>query len=146
MHPEHSSEGPDIKAIYQRFADAVNHRNLDALNQIIAPDIINHGAAPDDPPGAQRFKRSFLALIAACPDFHITVEQQVVEGDWVAVRWTDRGTDTGGFWGNPPTHKQIVLTGMDFIRVLDGRIVERWGESDRLFVLQTLGIAPQADQ
>mgnify|MGYP001072086305 CR=1 FL=1 len=140
---ERAGGDPDPKAVYPRFAAAINRRDLDALDDLIAPDIVNHGAAPDDPPGAARFKRAFRALIAACPDFRIDVEQQIAEGDWVAVRWTDRGTDTGGFWGRPPTHRPIVLTGIDVIRVRRGRIVERWGEYDLLSVLQTLGIVAE---
>lgn len=133
----------DVKSIYPRLAEAVNSRNLDMLDELIAPDIVNHGADPDDPPGAERFKRSFRSLIVTCPDLCVTVDQQIAEGDWVAVRWTDTGTDTGGFWGRPPTGKQVLLTGIDVIRVMNGRIVERWSEYDLLYVLRSLGIVPE---
>lgn len=142
MEAERAAGDRGIESIYPRLADAVNQRDLDALDELIAPDIINHGSDPNDPPGAERFKRSFRSLIATCPDLRVTVEQQVAQGDWVAVRWTDRGTDTGGFWGRPPTGKEVLLTGIDLIRVEGGRIAERWGESDLLFVLQELGIVP----
>ena len=143
MDTERSTGDSGIESIFPRLADAVNRRNLDALDELIAADIVNHGADSDDPPGAERFKQSFRSLIAACPDLRITVEQQVTQGDWVAVRWTDRGTDTGGFWGRPPTGKEVLLTGIDLIRVEGGRIVERWGEYDLLYVLQELGIMPE---
>ena len=142
MGAEHAAGDCGIETVYPRLADTVNRRDLDALDELIAPDIVNHGADPDDPPGAERFKRSFRSLIAACPNLRVTVDQQVVQGDWVAVRWTDRGADTGGFWGRPPTGKQVLVTGIDLIRVEGGRIVERWGEYDLLSVLRELGIVP----
>src|SRR5690349_16767812 len=91
------------KAIYLRFAQAVNQRNLDALDPLVASDWINHGADPNEPPGAERFKRIFAELIAACPDFQITVEDQLTEGDKVMIRWRDTGTHTAGpLLGVPP--------------------------------------------
>ena len=129
----------DNKAIYTRLAAAVNSRNLDALDDLIAPTIINHGADPSDPPGAERFKRSFRALIAAFPDFHIAVEDQIAEGDKVVVRWTDTGTHAGVFASVAPTGKPLLLTGIDILRIADDKIVERWSEYDMLSVLEELG-------
>jgi steroid delta-isomerase-like uncharacterized protein len=130
----------DIKTIYPRLAMAVNARDLDALDALISPQILNHGADPSDPPGAARFKRNFQALIAAFPDFQITVEDQVAEGDKVVVRWTDTGTHLGAFEGAAATGKRLLLTGIDILRIADGRIVERWSEYDMLSVFEELGI------
>jgi steroid delta-isomerase-like uncharacterized protein len=133
----------DNKSIYLRFAAVVNQRNLDALDLLIAPDWINHGADPHEPPGAERFKRIFAQFITACPDFQIVVEDQLAEGDKVMVRWRDIGTNTAGpLLGVAATGKAIVLTGIDVLRIANGQIVERWSESDQLFLLQTLGLMP----
>jgi steroid delta-isomerase-like uncharacterized protein len=133
----------DNKSVYLRFAAAVNQRNLDALDPLVAPNWINHGADPNEPPGAERFKRIFAEFIAACPDFQITVEDQLAEGDKVMVRWHDTGTHTGSpLLGVPPSGKAIVLTGIDVLRLKNGQIIERWSESDQLYLLQTLGIIP----
>jgi steroid delta-isomerase-like uncharacterized protein len=133
----------DNKTVYLRFAQAVNQRNLDALDPLVASNWINHGADPNEPPGAERFKRIFAELIAACPDFQITVEDQLAEGDKVMIRWRDTGTHTAvPLLGVPPSGKAIVLTGIDVLRIKNGQIIERWSESDRLYLLQTLGIIP----
>jgi predicted ester cyclase len=135
--------GTDNKSVYLHFAAAVNHRNLDALDPLVAPDWMNHGAGPNEPPGAERFKRIFAHFIAACPDFQITVEDQLAEDDKVMVRWRDTGTHTAGpLLGVLPTGKAIVLTGIDVLRIKNGQIIERWSESDQLYLLQTLGIVP----
>jgi steroid delta-isomerase-like uncharacterized protein len=133
----------DIKALYPRFAQAVNQRNLDALDALVAPDWINHGADPNEPLGAERFKWIFAEFIAACPDFWITVEDQLAEGDKVMVRWRDTGTHTARpLLGVPASGKAIVLTGIDVLRIREGQIIERWSESDQLYLLQALGIIP----
>ena len=134
----------DIKTIYPRFATAVNTRDFDALDALISPQIHNHGADPSDPPGAARFKRNFQALIIAFPDFQITVEDQIAEGDKVVVRWIDTGTHLGPFEGVAATGRRLLLTGMDILRIADGQIVERWSEYDMLSVFEDLGVVQRA--
>lgn len=130
----------DVKSVYPRLAAAVNTRQLDDLDNIIAPNMINHGAAPNDPPGAERFKRNFRTLITAFPGLYITVEDQIAERDKVVVRWTDSGTHLGTFMSKEPTGKPLLLTGIDILRIQDDRIVERWSEYDLLSVLESLDV------
>ncbi len=86
MRPEDAPGGIGIRSAYARVgeagvADAVNRRDLDALPSTGSSCRTSwtSGTDPDDPPGAERFKRSFRSLIAACPDLHISVEQQLIE-------------------------------------------------------------------
>ncbi len=130
-----------IKFIYEQLADAVNRRELDALDQIFDQNLINHGADPNEPRGGYHFKQIFRELIAACPDFQVTVEDTIVEGDKLVVRWIDTGTHTGApLFGAPATGKQIILTGIDILRIRDGKIVERWAENDKMYLMETLGL------
>lgn len=131
----------DLKSIYQQFADAVNRRDLDALDQIFDPDLINHGADPDEPRGADHFKQVFRNFIAACPDLQVTIEDSITKDDKLVVRWTDTGTHTGApLLGVPATGKQIILTGIEILRIRDGKIVERWAENDMRYLMETLGL------
>jgi steroid delta-isomerase-like uncharacterized protein len=131
----------DLKSIYQQFADAVNRRDLDALDQIFDPDLINHGADPDEPRGAYHFKQVFRNFIAACPDLQVTIEDSITKDDKLVVRWTDTGTHTGApLLGVPATGKQIILTGIEILRIRDGKIVERWAENDMRYLMETLGL------
>jgi len=131
----------NLKSIYQRFADAVNRRDLDALDQIFDPDLINHGAGPDEPRGAYHFKQVFRNFIAACPDLQVMIEDSITKDDKLVVRWTDTGTHTGApLLGVPVTGKQIILTGIEILRIRDGKIVERWAENDMRYLMETLGL------
>jgi len=44
--------------------------------------------------------------------------------------------------GVEPTGREIVLRGINLFRVVDGKIVERWGRLDNLGLMQQLGLVP----
>jgi len=81
-------------------------------------------------------------LRTAFPDFNLTIEDLVADGDKVWVRMTARGTNLGGFMG-PPNGKSFQVTVFDLARFEDGRLVEHWGCPDRFHLLAQLGLLPK---
>jgi predicted ester cyclase len=79
-------------------------------------------------------------LLAAFPDFKVTVEDQITSGDKVATRWTAVGTHTGPLGESPPTGKTARFDGLILDRVVEDRVVERWEQWDQMGMLQQLGI------
>lgn len=73
------------------------------------------------------------------PDTHLTVEQQIAEGEWVVTRVTMRGTREGEWLGIQPTGKSIEVTALNIDRVVDGRIVEHGGAANLLGPLLKIG-------
>jgi steroid delta-isomerase-like uncharacterized protein len=82
----------------------------------------------------------------AFPDVKATVEDLMADGDKVVARVSYRGTHQGAFRGIPPTGKQIAVTGINIFRIANGKLVEHWGLTDRLAVLQQLGVVPPLAQ
>ena len=78
----------------------------------------------------------------AFPDIEMTFDDQIAEGDKVMTRYTLRGTHKGEYAGVPPTNKQVTYTGMWIYRIEGEKIVERWGNNDRLGLLQQIGAIP----
>ena len=78
----------------------------------------------------------------AFPDITYTVEELIAEGDKVVARWSAEGTHLGDFVGIPPTHKQVRFSGIEIIRVVDGKAIEEWEELDRLGLMTQLGVIP----
>ena len=78
------------------------------------------------------------------PDFHVTSEDIIAEGDKVVSRWTASGTHKGELFGIPPTGKKATWKGISIYRFADGKIVEAWGDADFLGLLQQLGVMPVA--
>jgi steroid delta-isomerase-like uncharacterized protein len=130
----------DNKALVQRFfEEVINQRNLAALDQFAHPGGVNHTVPPGMPQESNQFLGQYLN---AFPDVKATVEDLMADGDKVVARVSYRGTHQGAFRGIPPTGKQIAVTGINIFRIADGKLVEHWGLTDRLAVLQQLGVVP----
>jgi steroid delta-isomerase-like uncharacterized protein len=134
----------DNIAATQRLGEAVNSGNLNALHEVFAPTVIDRDPAPDQRPGPEGFIGFFTAFRAAFPDLNIAVEQLVADDDNVAIAYTVTGTHKGDFLGTPATGRQIKARGVQIARFENGLIVERWGSSDQLGILQQIGVDPLA--
>ena len=73
------------------------------------------------------------------PNFRITIERQIAEGEWVATCITARGTHAGSWLGIGPTGKPVVFTGVNIDRVTQGRIVEHGGAANMLGPMLEIG-------
>lgn len=128
------------KVINRRvIEEAWNRGNLDVIDQHMHPDYTRtHNTTAFQ--GLQETKQHMTDYRQAFPDMHITIEEQIVEGDKIAARYTGSGTHTGTFLGIAPTGKHVTVTGMGFGRIVDGKFVESWIIFDGLSLLQQLGV------
>jgi len=76
--------------------------------------------------GREGIKRYVAASRAAYLDACFIVEDQVAERDIVATRWAAHGTHRGEFAGIPPTGSRVTETGIEFDRIVGGKIDEAW--------------------
>ncbi len=130
------------KALIRRAIEEVyNQGNLATIDELVASDFVMH-APSGDIPGPAGAKQFVTMLREAFPDLHLTIEDQVADGDRVVTRWTSEGTHLGEFQGIPPTGKHGTMTGIDIDRVVDGKVVECWVNEDDLGLLQQLGVIP----
>jgi predicted ester cyclase len=139
------------KAASRRLYEEVFGRgNLDAADEIMAPDIVNHG--PGSPPlvGTDQIRRQAQRLRGAFLDFTAILHDQVAEGDRVCSRWTGRGTHTKDMelptGVVPASGRTIAFDEIRIDRYSDGRIVESWFIPDRFSLWQALGLiaSPQS--
>ncbi|EEF62039.1 ester cyclase [Pedosphaera parvula] len=115
---------------------------LNEGNQAIADQLISSDFAGPAGKGPESYKASVLPLRQAFPDLHFKIQDMVVEGSRVVVRWTWKATHRGPFAGVPPTGRQVSNEGIAIYRVEDGKIAESWAQMDRLGVLQQIGALP----
>jgi predicted ester cyclase len=92
-------------------------------------------AAGDD---LEALKQVARDLFRAFPDYHVTINDMVVEGDKVAVYWTGRGTHQGEWQGIAPTGRQISVDGVDIEYLSDGKIVNEEGIIDMMSMMRQL--------
>lgn len=135
------------KAVARRFVEEfVGLRNLGVVDEMFASDFIDHTAGPDDPPGVEGLIQFFSLLQTGFPDFDVVIDDLFGEADKVAMRFTFRGTHEGEFMGTPPTGNRVTMPGIDILRIEEGKIVELWGQEDRLSMMQQLGLFPSSEE
>jgi steroid delta-isomerase-like uncharacterized protein len=134
----------ETKGIARRFLEeAFNSGNLAVVDELVAPEFVNHDAAlPEPATGIEATKASIKGYRDAFPDLRLTIEQQVAEGEYVTTRWSARGTHQGDLLGMAATGKQATVTGITIDRIVNGRFVESWTNWDTLGLMQQLGVVP----
>jgi predicted ester cyclase len=129
-------------AMRQIIEEAFNKGNYQALRSYVNPDFVEHEFGLH--PTLEGFQEDIQDLRCAFPDFHLTIEDMVAEGDKVWVRMTGRGTNRGGFMG-PPNGKSFQIAVFDQARFEDGKMIEHWGSPDRFHLLAQLDLLPRRE-
>lgn len=130
-----------LRAIAERWMEQIwRQRQIDAIDELHATDFADRSPAGRDS-GNAAYKAGIAELYEAFPDFEGVTEDLVIDPATgkVAIRWTATGTHTAPYFGVAATGKQINFTGIEIIRVVEDRIVERWGEWDGIALLEQLG-------
>lgn len=129
------------KALIRAFVRAVNARDWDRLDELVAPNFVRHSHAAGEPGVRSRAElKAFLRReFETFPDAEEQVEDLIAEGDKVAVRHAFRGTQRGPLGPYPPTGRVMTSAYLAIYRIEGGRIAEAWAEWDNLHGLQQLG-------
>ncbi|HEU4494159.1 MAG TPA: ester cyclase [Rubrobacteraceae bacterium] len=132
------------KAQFRRaYEEVLNRGDLSGVEELIAPEFLNHEAPPGRDRGPESMRGLANMLRTAFPDLHFEIEDLVAEGDTVAGRLTMSGTHEGPLMGMAPTGCSVRQNHMHFVRFRDGKAVEHWGVRDDLEMMQQLGaVAP----
>jgi predicted SnoaL-like aldol condensation-catalyzing enzyme len=132
------------KALADRFHEEIfDQGNLATADEILTPDFVWRVPpdAPDDrlivgPEGVKEVSTDLRAFI---PDFVLTDDDVIAEGDRVVIRWTLRGTAQGESGPVP-----VTFTGIDIFRIVDGKLAELWQITDDLGLETQLAGSPVA--
>jgi predicted ester cyclase len=133
---------PDPETIVRRLIEeGFNQGNLETVGAVTSPELVEHqDFGPRLAPGAEGARAVVESLRRAFPDFRLTIEDLVVDGDSVWLRMVATGTNTGSFMGHAPTGRPMRIDVFDVIRIENGLMVEHWGVPDRLRALLQLGL------
>jgi steroid delta-isomerase-like uncharacterized protein len=137
------------KASVRRWIDAFNQKNLAVFDELSAPNWIYHDPGFPNVRTLKDYKQWCTETRSAFPDFHVTIEDMIAEGDKVVVRQTLRGTNTGNIvtpMPLPATGKQVTASAITIIRFAGDKGVEVWNLGDSLGFMQQLGVIPAPGQ
>ena len=138
------SSNEDNEAVVRACFQAGTDGNLDALDAIISRDYVLHDpSSQQEVRGVEGLKDLVEMYRNGVPGLRVTIEHQFTEGDYVATRFTARGTHEGEIIGLPPTGREITMAGITISRCRDGKIVEEWEVSDVFGLLRQIGRSPR---
>ena len=133
------------KALVRRMEEAWASNELDALDEMFAPDFDNSATAfPGLPPGLEGAKLAHQGAMQSFPDRKTIIEEILGDGDKVMLRGRFVGTNQGGveFLGAPANGNPIDVSYVSVYTVRDGKIAAHWGLNDAAGLMQQLGVLP----
>ncbi len=130
----------DNKRLVRRYyEEIVNTGDTREIERFISPDYEEVHDNIRHPIGLEGARKHVEGVRQVYGDLHLTVEQQIAEGEWVVTRVTMRGTHRGEWLGIAPTGKAVEMTAVNVDRVVDGKIVEHGGAANLLGPLLEIG-------
>jgi steroid delta-isomerase-like uncharacterized protein len=136
----------ELRALVRRhIEDGFNRGDWTVCQATLADDYTAfYGANGKANVGRDEYVKACRFLRNSFPGVNITIEDLVVEGDKVVMRYTERGTLTGrAFLGIEPEGQAYAKPGTTVYRAVDGRLAESWGVEDTLGWFRQLGQMPE---
>ena len=133
------------RLVRRYYEDVVNTGDVTRLEEFISPDYVEIYNNVRHESGLAGARDHLIGVRNTYPDLHLTIEQQIAEGDWVVTVATAKGTHRGVWMGMRPTNKTVEITTVNVDRVQDGRIVEHGGAADLFGPLLKIGAIQVAD-
>lgn len=127
-------------ATLTKFAEAVNTGKFELFADSVSIENIDHDPARGQVQGPEGYGALFAGLRASFPDLSVALEALVADEESIAIAYTLTGTQHGSFMGIAPSGRSVKIRGMQISKFKDGKMVERWGSSDELGLLQQLQV------
>lgn len=124
------------REVVQRYVERFNAGDLDGLRDVFAENALIYGVLGWGKIGdVTPIWKQLIEGLA----MQLTIEDIVVEGDKVAVRYTERGVSKAPFFDKPATGLTYELLAMEWFIIKGGKIYRRWGARDAASQAKQLG-------
>ncbi len=126
-------------SLLERFFDEVFYqRRTETIHEMLADDsIIRY--EHDEIRGPVEWEKQFYdVLIRAIPDLRVDITEIAADGATVVVRWVAKGIFRKKLFGVHPTGKKFEFSGLSWVKLRDGKIVESWNNWNMSFLFRQL--------
>jgi serine phosphatase RsbU (regulator of sigma subunit)/predicted ester cyclase len=121
------------KALVRRFLQAHAKGDLDTMEEMLAPDFVDHNLLPGQRPGREGYLRAHTEYHAAYSHTRYDIEKQLAEGDEVVTTFAASAAHDQGEWmGLVPTGKEFKALLILIHRIVGGKIAEEWTQGSGL--------------
>jgi predicted ester cyclase len=133
-----ASTGLEGKTLIQRlFSEVVNRQMLDQLDDMVGAEF---RLSPNGASGPDALRDLIRWLHATFSDLEYDVEDLIAEGDRVVARTRAQGIHRGAYLGIAATGRRVSFTETFIFRISDRRIAEWWIDTNRIAILQQIGV------
>jgi predicted ester cyclase len=123
-----SREADGVLAAVRRLPlEVFSQGKLSVLDEVLAPDYVDHSFTPGMPQGADGIRHIVSQLRAAMPDLNVKLDIELRDGAFVVHHVHLSGTNTGAAFGVPATGRRAVWAATNIFRTRGNVIVEHWG-------------------
>lgn len=138
-----TQEEKNKEVVRRLMEECFNGRDLSLLPKLLHEEFVNHQdllpVSSKKGPGV--FEELYTKLFESFPDIRIENHMMLSDGDKVIIYDTLIGTNTGPLSdGSPPNGKKIQFEAFNILRLEDGQVIERWGITDQLAMMEQLGL------
>ena len=131
------------KAMIRREIEEIwDKGDMSIVSEIIASNYYYHSPLGIDIKGLDGYKQMFLDVRSTFPDFHMSIDSMIAEGDKIAAVFTMSGTFKGKFGMFEPTGNRFLIKSVYLYGFENGKVVGMEAFYDTLTYFQQLGIKP----
>ena len=127
-----TSEEEKNKALARRLLEAFVNRELDTIEELLAPTFTDRSLLPGQGSSREEYKRSVTEFHAALSFAEVTFEYQIAEGDMVVTKFSARCIHQGEFLGVPPSGEEGTYSSIRIHRIVGGKVTDEWSEGNLL--------------
>src|SRR5215204_5786288 len=130
---ETSMSADKNKALVRRFLEAHANGDLDTMEEMLAPDFVDHNLLPGQKPGREGYLLALTEFHAAYSHTHYVIEKQLAEADEVVTTFAASAIHDRGEWmGLVPTGKEFKALLVLIHRIVAGKITDEWSQGSGL--------------
>lgn len=118
------------KELVRQFYETIEKQDYEALNQFCHEDFVFYPQIDQPFYGVTGLIESEKKNFDAFDDFKMPIKQLIAEGDFVAAYMEFIGTHANSYLGVEPSGNKVHFSLMMFLRVKDGKIIEKRSHVD----------------
>jgi steroid delta-isomerase-like uncharacterized protein len=134
----------DLKATIDRYNEAWNAHDLDAIMAMHAPDMVFENHTAGESAVGEEARDHIGAIFETWPDIEFSTRRLYVREDLVVQEWTATATHANqmkrGDLTAEPTGNRVTWNGLDVIPFEDGLVKRKDVYSDSVSILRQVGL------
>lgn len=135
----------NIKMYSNVWDEIINNGNLDYFNEDNFDTNITLIMSPENVVGIEAAKAFYTNYITGFSNIEFTIVDIFGQNDKLVKYWNFKGTNTGEFFGMPPTGNKVDMDGVTLVKMKNGKIAQEQDFMDNMAFMQQLGIVSSPD-